>query len=137
MTMYRHVQSGELFTEQQLRELFPNTSFPVQFVCPGDFVAVPDVEPERTPEQQRMEAKMTRDSAVRAIKVTTATGKTFDGDEVSQERMLRAITVLRMAGLAGTPWTLADNTEAMVTVQELEEALMLACSEQARLWSGA
>lgn len=78
-------------------------------------------------------AKQERLSSVEDIHVTTASGKVFDGDEVSQGRMARAIIVLSAAG--GTAnWVLADNTVAQVTAAELTEALALAGAEQARVW---
>lgn len=84
---------------------------------------------------QRMTAKEARELAVAAIKVTTAAGNTFDGDEISQGRMARAIIAL-----SGTPavssvvWVLADNSVINATVAELTEALALAGQAQADLW---
>lgn len=77
--------------------------------------------------------KGARMAAIDGIKVTTASGKVFDGDEVSQGRMARAIIALSAAG--GTvSWVLANNTVAQVNATELTEALALAGAEQARLW---
>lgn len=79
--------------------------------------------------------KTRRAEAVRAIKVTTASGRTFDGDETSQARMARAILGLQEAGAGATvTWVLADNTTIDATAAELAEALKLAGAEQARLW---
>lgn len=82
----------------------------------------------------RDELKKTRQAAVAAIKVTVTGGKEFDGDEVSQTRMARAIIGLQAAGQTAITWTLADNTSTEVTLAELTEALILAGQEQARLW---
>lgn len=82
----------------------------------------------------RESAKAMRQALVDAITVTTATGKTFDGDETSQTRMARAIIGMQAAGALTINWVLADNTTASVTVAELTEALVLAGQEQARLW---
>lgn len=79
--------------------------------------------------------KARRAEAVRNIKVTTASGRIFDGDEISQARMARAILGLQEAGEGATvTWVLADNTPVAVTADELSEALHLAGAEQARLW---
>lgn len=78
-------------------------------------------------------AKREREAAVAAIQVTTAAGHTFEGDETSQTRIARAITVLTATG-GEVPWVLADNSVAMVGAAELTEALALAGAEQARLW---
>jgi len=83
----------------------------------------------------RQEWKADRAEAVAAIKVTTQAGNTFDGDEISQARMARAILGLQEAGEGATvTWVLADNTPVAVTAAELYEALHLAGAEQARLW---
>ena len=82
----------------------------------------------------REAAKAARAVAVESIKVTTAAGNTFDGDETSQARMSRAILVLSTGAAATVPWVLADNTVIQATAAELTEALALAGAEQARLW---
>ena len=83
------------------------------------------------------QTKMHRTEAVARIRVTTSSGKTFDGDETSQTRMGRAVVALQAAGQAETLWVLADNTPATVTLDELAEALALAGAEQPRLWVAA
>lgn len=107
----------------------------------GKWVQMWDVrsltEPEMSQraEEARQAWKDQRAEAVASIKVTTAAGNTFDGDETSQTRMARAITALSFAPAGTTTnWVLADNTAAQVTVDELAEALMLAGAEQSRLW---
>ena len=82
----------------------------------------------------REAAKAARAINVANIKVTTAAGNTFDGDEVAQARMDRAVRLLE-AGFAPTVnWVLADNTVIQADAAELTEALALAGAEQARLW---
>lgn len=68
------------------------------------------------------------------IIVTTTSGKMFDGDEKSQERMLRAINIASITGQATTQWKLADNSIVEVTLDELKEALSLAGQEMSRIW---
>jgi len=82
----------------------------------------------------RAAAAVSREEAVRSIKVTTSTGKEFDGDEVSQGRMSRAILALQGTGLPSTMWILADNTVAQVTAAEFLEAMVLAGQEQSIVW---
>lgn len=76
--------------------------------------------------------KQARDEAVAKITVTTTSGKVFDGDERSQGRMARAVTV----GEAGatTLWKLADNSVSEVSWEELREALFLAGQAQTEIW---
>ncbi len=90
--------------------------------------------PPPTAEQLRNRAKIDRSEAVYAIKVTTSTGKEFDGDEESQNRMVRAIVGLQSSGVASINWTLANNISTTVTLAELSEALVLAGQAQAALW---
>lgn len=79
--------------------------------------------------------KAERERAVAAITVTTAAGHTFDGDEISQGRMARAIIGLQSkpAG-ATTTWVLANNSVIQVSALELTEALALAGTRQTQLW---
>lgn len=97
-------------------------------------VDAPPVVVPPTAEQLREQAKRARAAAVAAITVTTADGKTFDGDETSQDRMARAIVAMQLAGAASTLWILADNTPAQVTVAQLGEALALAGAAQTAIW---
>lgn len=77
--------------------------------------------------------KLQRQQAVDSITVTV-NGKVFDGDEVSQTRMARAIIGMQAAGAETLTWVLADNTPTQVTVAELTEALVLAGQRQSELW---
>lgn len=85
-------------------------------------------------EDARQAWKEQRTAAVAAIKVTTAAGNTFDGDETSQARMARAILGLQVSSSDTVPWVLADNSVISATAAELQEALALAGAEQSRIW---
>lgn len=89
---------------------------------------------QKTVEQLRADAKAARTTAVNGIKVTTQAGNTFNGDEVSQGRMARAIITLQATGTSTVTWVLADNTSIQASAAELSEALALAVSAQAALW---
>lgn len=86
------------------------------------------------PVRLREEAKEIRQRAVEAIKVTTSSGRIFDGDETSQGRMARAIIAMQALGVPTVTWVLADNTAIQATVMELVEALALAGAAQAQMW---
>ena len=86
------------------------------------------------PEPTREQLKAERESAVAAIKVTTQAGNTFDGDEISQGRMARAIIALQGTGAASVTWVLADNSVIEASAAELTEALALAGAAQAAIW---
>lgn len=119
----------------------------VREVAPVDGVQCWEVcalSPEQVEDNQRTadaaaheQKKATREESVARIRVTTASGKVFDGDETSQTRMARAVVALQAAGQTETLWVLADNTPATVTLAELAEALALAGAEQTRLWVSA
>lgn len=85
-------------------------------------------------DELRSVAKRDRAQQVEAIQVTTQSGKTFDGDETSQNRMARAILALQATGTPTVTWVLADNTSTQATVAELSEALALAGAAQAAIW---
>ena len=90
------------------------------------------INPPKTAEQVREEWKSARSAAVEAIKVTTLAGNTFDGDEVSQGRMARAVSSMEAADTV--LWVLANNSVIRATKAELREALRLAGSAQAEVW---
>lgn len=68
-----------------------------------------------------------------AITVTTQSGKTFDGNETARTDILSALTTGELIGATSTNWKLADNTVALVTRDELLEALSLAIQEKGRI----
>ena len=78
--------------------------------------------------------KIQRDVAASAILVTTAAGNVFNGDEISQNRLSRAIMALQLTGTQKTHWVLANNTVAEVGIPELAEALALSGAAQTALW---
>lgn len=99
----------------------------------GEFGEItPYTEPEKTPEQLLVEAKVERSRVVASIVVTTSAGLVFDGNEAAQDRMSRA--VLSMSEDDELPWVLADNTVAVVGKAELQEALRLAGKAMAEIW---
>ena len=118
------------------------------YTGPDEYIAAPpDFDPARMGEyvngvdgwaipatDPREAAKAARAVAVDNIKVTTQAGNTFDGDEMSQARMSRAVLVLSTGAAASVPWVLADNTVIQADAVELTEALALAGAAQAALW---
>jgi len=82
--------------------------------------------------QANAEWKASRAELVEAIKVTTLAGNEFDGDETSQTRMSRAISV--MTDTETTMWVLANDEAIMASKAELTEALKLAGEAQTAVW---
>jgi hypothetical protein len=97
-------------------------------------VVTGDDKAEKQAKAQRDAWKSSRAIAVNQIKVTTKSGNTFDGGEISQDRMARRILALQATGAESVAWVLADNSVIEATAAELAEALALAGAEQARLW---
>lgn len=83
--------------------------------------------------QDAVAAKKLRDTAVAAIKVTV-NGKVFDGDEIAQGRIARAVAAAESAAISTYQWKLADNSVAAVSLDELKQALALAFQAQSALW---
>jgi hypothetical protein len=83
------------------------------------------------PELAREDFKECRRRAVAAITVEVG-GLVFDGNEVSQSRMARAI--LSLEDDEQTTWVLHDNTPAQVNKTTLKAALRLAGIRQTELW---
>jgi hypothetical protein len=90
---------------------------------------------EQIAQVMQQKAKAQRTAQVEAIKVTTQSGKEFDGDETSQTRMARAVLALQTTGTPDVKWVLANNVPTVVTLAELAEALALAGGAQAAIWS--
>ena len=77
-------------------------------------------------------AKTARQTEVDAIVVTTSDGKKFDGDEMSQTRMARAIVA--MNDVDQIDWVLSDNSVVKVNKALLSEALRLAGQAMTEIW---
>jgi hypothetical protein len=94
---------------------------------------VEPVPPAPPPPPTREELKQARQVAVDAITVTV-NGKVFDGDEISQGRMVRALRVADITGQTSCTWVLHDNSAVEVTRDELAQALSLAMEAQGAIW---
>lgn len=92
-----------------------------------------DYREANPPSKSREQLKQERQAIVDAITVIV-NGKVFDGDEVSQTRMTRAIIGMQATNQPTLTWVLADNTATQATLIELTEALCLAGAAQAAVW---
>ena len=77
--------------------------------------------------------KAERQERVNAITVEVD-GMAFDGDELSQGRMARAVTAADQL-TDTTQWTLHDNSVVTVTAQQLKTACRLAGEAQTAIWN--
>lgn len=93
------------------------------------------IDPDRKAEIERAAFLAKRKEEVERISVTTASGRVFDGDEISQGRIARAILGMQSQPEgAVVQWVLHDNTVVDVGIPELQEALTLAGLAQTALW---
>ncbi|WP_440055516.1 DUF4376 domain-containing protein [Pseudoalteromonas sp. T1lg65] len=87
-------------------------------------------------EEHIARVKRERFKAQRAENVAAITvevdGMEFDGDELSQQRMARAVLLLEDSET--TPWILADNQTVNVTKAQLAQACRLSAQRQTELW---
>lgn len=106
----------------------------IGYIYDGEAFTAPEPDLAQIAAQARAAAKVARALAVEAIQVTTQAGNTFDGDELSQGRMSRAIIALSTGLAPSVTWVLADNSTIQATSAELTEALVLAGMAQAAIW---
>ena len=85
----------------------------------------------KTAIQLKEEFKKERAIAVESI-VVEVDGMLFDGDEISQGRMSRAIVSLDESEVIA--WTLHDDSIEQVTREQLKIALRLSGAAQTELW---
>lgn len=103
----------------------------------GALLEAPAKTDEELAAETLAQAKAERADAVSKI-IVTIDGMTFDGDEISQERMSRTITAAVATGedmSATTTWVLADITVAQVSIKQLARALRAAGEQQTSLWT--
>jgi hypothetical protein len=83
------------------------------------------INKEKALAQAQQVAKQAKTEALASVKVTTASGNTFDGRDIDQQRMVSAILSSSVLNVTETEWKLADNSRVTVTIDELKEALAL------------
>lgn len=84
-------------------------------------------------EYNLQELKQAKADALKSVKVTTAMGNIFDGNEIARGNMTSAILSSEVIGKTEDTWKLADNSELLVTISELKEALALSIQEVGRI----
>lgn len=97
-----------------------------------EVVELPEPTAEERAATELAKARAARAAAVSAITVEVD-GMIFDGNEVAQERMARAVTMSESMDET-TEWVLHDNTVAIVTAAQLKQACRLAGKIQTGLW---
>lgn len=108
----------------------------IEMLSDGSFEikAIPLPSPEEIEKMELEKAKARRAKEVANIKVEVD-GLMFDGDEMAQSRMARAIEVANITGMKETVWVLADNTVKTVTLEQMRSALSKAMLKMGELWT--
>lgn len=88
---------------------------------------------QRKFEQDYAHWKQERAAQVAAI-VVEVKGRLYQGDELSQGRMVRSVTASHSDSDV-VRWTLADNAAVDVPISEIREALRLAGLRQTAIWN--
>lgn len=83
-------------------------------------------------EKIKSELKSAKKTALDNI-VVEVDGKLFDGNESARLNIISAIQSSELFGLTENVWKLADNTSAVVTLDEIKTALALSIQEVGRI----
>ena len=87
----------------------------------------------KTEEQLKAEAKAETVRQLETLTVTTTNGNTFDANNQARLDMQNAITASDFLGVTQTTWRMADDSEVLIELSELKEALALAIQKYAQL----
>ena len=90
---------------------------------------------EQIAELELTKKKAQRQIAVDTLKVTTTSGKEFDGNEDAIRRLTSTLKAADITGLTECVWVLANDEPTPVTKAELEEALALSVQAMGAIWA--
>ena len=91
------------------------------------------INPPKTEEQIKAEAKAEIARQLEVLTVTTTNGNTFDANNQARLDMQNAITASEFLGITETSWRMEDDSEVLIELAELKEALTLAIQKYAQL----
>lgn len=94
-------------------------------------------KPAKVVAQEQLQAAKSARALLVEKSTVTIDGMVFDADEASQNRLVRGIVASLALGLSPdetTEWTLADNSSAMITAQQMARALLAAGQYQTSVW---
>lgn len=86
-------------------------------------------------QSKKLKGKELKESRVSSLLITSSAGNVFNGDELSQNRILKTLTVMGLTGQSKNMWKLANNSIVEVSKEELEEVLILAHAEMDSIWT--
>jgi len=81
----------------------------------------------------QMEAKAERLKKLEVLTVTTTNGNTFDANNQARLDMSNGIQVSEILNVTQTVWRMANDTEVLIQIAELKEALAKALQAYATL----
>lgn len=88
---------------------------------------------EEIADQLKAERKVEIAHQLETLTITTSKGNTFDANNQARLDMQNAITSSDFLVVTQTKWRVADNSEVLIELIELKEALALAIQEYARV----
>ena len=84
-------------------------------------------------EYEKAQAKFEKDNRLNSLVVTTSNGNTFDGNLEARTNMTSAIISADLVGKTEEVWKLADNSQKLIQLSELREALALSIQEVGKI----
>lgn len=98
------------------------------FVNPIITKTLEEIEKEET-----IKLKEEKTNRLNSIVVTTSNNNSFDGNESARSNMLSAIISSETLSMIEDTWKLADNTQKLISLVELKEALALSILEVGKI----
>lgn len=92
-----------------------------------------ELSPEKVEELKNKENKKEQDQKLQKATVKTSKGNIFDATLEARVNMSAAIRTAKKTGQMKTRWRMADNSEPVITLEELEEADSLALEKFAEI----
>lgn len=96
-------------------------------------IANPPKTPEEIEKEETIKLKEEKTNRLNSIVVTTSNNNSFDGNESARNNMLSAIISSETLNTAEDTWKLADNTQKLISLVELKEALALSILEVGKI----
>lgn len=110
---------------------YPNT--PKNLIPISEEEAKIILNPPKTPEQIEAEQKAEIKKQLSELTATSSKSNVFDANLEARQNMADAIIASSTLGSTTTTWRMADNSEVLITLDELKEAHALAIQEYARI----
>lgn len=88
---------------------------------------------EEIEKEETIKLKEEKTNRLNSIVVTTSNNNSFDGNESARNNILSAIISSETLNMTEDTWKLADNTQKLISLVELKEALALSILEVGKI----